>query len=266
MSEPHSVATHQSGPLRLTGRRRPIWKDQREDVGEQGKLIYFAPNFSHSVSSLTTQAAVRAAGGVGAVKLGSHSAYLHLVDGGNDDGEVVQANGGRLIMTTNDADNDLLTLGFWGPFATAGVDRLPFLPVANSTVRFGVKCKINDVSTADFFCGLTVVDTDPFDAVTDGVYLTDLSTGTLKGVLEKNTNATSANIGTTADDTYFEAGFVVHGLSTVDFYFNGTKTQQTTVTNIDDDEPLVPVIGIRNSSGAASTLTVEKLACCQTIV
>lgn len=231
-------------------------------------MIAFEPDFSYLVAFATNFAAVRTAGADGVVQLGKHFGHLNVTtDAGND--ELVETQAGRLILQTTGTDNDLIVIGFWGPYATAAEQVLPFDPVANSTIRFGTKFKVDDVSTCDVFCGLGVVDLDPFDAINSGIYFESLSAAAVTGVIENSGTETTVTLtgGDTgwADDTYIELGFVVHGRSVVDFYVNGVLTQETTMDNL-TTSAMAPIVGIRNSSTATSLMTMEKWVVTQTMV
>ncbi|MCP4573394.1 MAG: hypothetical protein GY838_13645 [bacterium] len=197
-------------------------------------------------------------------------AYFIQVDVGNDDAQVVGSVNGRLILTGNDANNDGVQLGFWGHTAAAAYRRLPFLPTAGTTIRFGIKAKITEVATTDILFGLTDVELTPFVAISEGIYMQSIGAATvLSGVLENGGAATSTTLNTDTStitaNTYFEAGFVVHGVDRVDFYMDGVKTSTTTMTNL-STEPLAPVISFLNfgAGTAGRTMTIERLTCTQT--
>lgn len=269
-------ANHASGPYRLSS-RSPIWRNAPSSAGEQGQMSTFNPDFSYikAFADGTGLTTARAAGTVGDILIGTESAYFHMVDTNNGDAELIKSSGGRLLMATNTDILDLCTLGFWGHLA-GGVPPLPFLPVASSVIRFGIKAKVDDADDLDFLIGLGVVDTTPIAAITDGIFFRKLGTDTQPDlVLDQNSTETvlaltddAGSAIAVADDTYFEAGFVIHGVSQVNAYWNGhgKNNIQTTVTYLDDDEPLCPIIAIGNETDAVSTITVERLVCTQTVV
>ncbi len=239
-------------------------------TGEGGGLIQFSPDLATSrfcAPNIETAYITDAdAGCVRFAGTGLTIAHLVQIDGGSDNGQVVASSGGRLVLTTNDADNDAIFLGFWGPVATA-VGTLPFLPVAGTVLRFGVKMKILDVDKSDVMFGLANVDTEPFGGVTDGVYLEKIGAAVVfSSVLEQDSTETTTALTTTiVDNTYFEAGFIVTGLDTVHNFVDDEVVAASAVTNLDDDEPLCPFIAIRNFGAQVNTLTIERISCTQSI-
>lgn len=240
------------------------------EIGGAGAIIQFAPDMGTSrFCAPDIETAYVTNADVGCLRCdgpGLTSAHVVLIDAGSDDGQVVSSTGGRLVLTTNDADNDAIFLGFWGPVATA-TGTLPFLPVAGTTLRFGIRCKVDVIATCDLMFGLGVVDTTPFGGMTDSIRLEALgAAAVLDYFVEQDSTETTASMVTTiADDTYFDAGFVVTGVDTVNFLHDDENLAASAVTNLDDDEPLCAFVAIRNFSAATATLTIERLSCTQTI-
>jgi hypothetical protein len=232
-------------------------------VAEQAKMIDFAPDLGHAVTFGENMGAARAAGAVGGVKLGHEMGYLHLVDTNTDALEVFYSNGGRLVITSNDNLADIMTLGMWGPYATAGTDRLPFLPLANTTIRFGIRFKLSAGATV--VAGLTDVELTPTAAISEGIYMLGLANSII-GVVENGAAATpTAAIGTMTNDSYSEMGFVVNGVTSVDFYLDNVFIRQATMTNLPTTVQMAPTFSIKNATAAAHTATIERWSCTQTV-
>lgn len=240
--------------------------------GALGSLIDFSPDLGTSrFCAPDIETAYVTNADVGCVRFagaGTTTAHVVLIDGGSDDAQVVASTGGRLVLTTNDADNDAIFLGFWGPVATA-TGTLPFLPVAGTTLTFGIKAKINTIATTDIMFGIGIVDVTPFGGIADAIYFESLGSATVfSTVLEQGDSETTTAMTTTiADDTYFECGFTVTGITNVDNFHDDEVVAASAVTNLADqaDEAMAPFVAIRNFDASAATFTIERLSCYQTI-
>jgi hypothetical protein len=72
------------------------------------------------------------------------------------------------------------------------------------------------------------------------------------------------------DDTYFEAGFVVHGTTRVHAYLNGYEQTFSLVGVAElpgaSTERMVPVLYLFNGTTTVRTFTFERLSCTQDVV
>ncbi|MCP4573395.1 MAG: hypothetical protein GY838_13650 [bacterium] len=261
------------GPVRISY-GDDVFFELTPGMAEQGRRILVEPDLSNVVDG--TLDAVRTAGASNAISIGGQGAFVTVVDGDADAGEVINSVAGRLVLTTNDKDDDNISICLQGGGAMNAPSMKvgPFLPVAASEIVFGIKAKISDATQTDLLFGLTVCDAEPVGGVTDGIYFLKGDADTQPDlVLEKNSTATTTAMlnaagaaAAVADNTYFTAGFIVQGLTTVTGYWDGVATNASAVTNIDDDERLYVNISIVNGEAAAKTLTIEKLFCYQTMI
>ena len=147
---------------------------------------------------------------------------------------VTDVQGGGLLVTNDDADNDADFFNLKGE---------SFKFVAGKKTFFKARFKVSDATQSDFVVGLQITDTTPL-AVSDGVYfMKDDGDASLDLHVEKNGSDTTASaISTVADDTFLIAGF----------YYDGKSA-----TNLPDDEELTVSFGIQNGAAAAKTMTVD---------
>jgi hypothetical protein len=178
-----------------------------------------------------------------------------VIDGGGDNGETItiadDVHGGALAFVTNDADNDALNIQHNGEMIGLA---------ANRRVKFQVEFKLDDVSTVDWFFGLSVNNTGVLASLVDGIgFRCPDSTGDIDYVTCKDSGETTAD--TTkdlTDDTYVKLMFEVFGTGEVRFFVNNDKVA-TIATTLPDNEVMSPIFQIRNSSAATSTLTMKTL-------
>lgn len=123
------------------------------------------------------------------------------------------ANGGVLVITNDNADNDL-------DFLQSTYET--FLLAAGKRAFFKTRFKINEVIECDAQIGLVIRDTTPLDA-TDGIYFqTDDGDANLDIVCRKNatTGSTTAVAHALVADTYLTAAWYWDGISEVKYYIN----------------------------------------------
>ena len=133
---------------------------------------------------------------------------------------------------------------------------------------FKAKFKVSDATQSDVVMGLTITDTTPLDT-TDGIFFQkDDGDTNIDFHIEKDNSATSnAAIGTLADDTFITVAFAYdphgnNGSGSVSIFMDDAKVgEQTTLTNIPDDEELTIAFGIQNGEAAAKTMTIDYIMC-----
>lgn len=127
---------------------------------------------------------------------------------------------------------------------------------------FKTRLKVSALSTV-IVAGLQVTDTTPED-VTDGIYfLSTVTTGALTILCRKNatTGSTSASAGTLVADTFTELAWFWDGKDSVEAYQDGVKVATLTgvASSYLPDTTTTPSLGIRTTTAAAKTLTVDYL-------
>jgi len=181
------------------------------------------------------------------------------------------------LVTSGDATNDVVNM--MGPNA--------FGPVADTVLRLYAKVKVEDVSACDFAFGLAtdgapgvgpgdyLVDTTgaPGSDLSDGIFfhrvdsagVTSLTLSVYDGGV--NTNSTQVLTLPTGilDDTFFEVGFIIEGLTTVRVFVKMagvaqeiTKfTQSSTVFNLLTSSLLRmgPMVAMRAAAAASEIIT-----------
>ena len=169
---------------------------------------------------------------------------------GNASEALGDGDGGLLVITNDDADddNDFLQLVKEG-----------FKYEAGKQLAFKARFKTSDADAADVVMGLQLTDTTPLD-VTDGIFflLTDGST-TLQFIVEKDGTQSTLDLSTAmADDTFMSVGFVYTPADQkFHVYQNNVEVGTVVNTNAPDDEELTVSFGIQNGAAAAKVLTVD---------
>lgn len=163
--------------------------------------------------------------------------------------------GGALLVTNDDADNDLDFLQLKGE---------AFKYVAGKNLFFKAKLKVSDATQSDFVMGLGITDTTPLDT-TDGIFFIKVDgAATMDLLIEKDNSATTnSSVATVADDTWVTMGFHYDpsgngGAGSVRIFVDDALVaEETTLTNIPDDEELTVSFGIQNGAAAAKTMTID---------
>jgi len=169
---------------------------------------------------------------------------------GNASEALGDGDGGLLVITNDDADddNDFLQLVKEG-----------FKYEAGKQLAFKARFKTSDADASDVVMGLQLTDTTPLD-VTDGIFflLTDGST-TLQFIVEKDGTQSTLNLSTAmADDTFMSVGFVYTPADQkFHVYQNNVEVGTVVNTNAPDDEELTVSFGIQNGAAASKVLTVD---------
>ena len=169
---------------------------------------------------------------------------------GNASEALGDGDGGLLVITNDDADddNDFLQLVKEG-----------FKYEAGKQLAFKARFKTSDADASDVVMGLQLTDTTPLD-VTDGIFflLTDGSP-TLQFIVEKDGTQSTLDLSTAmADDTFMSVGFVYTPADQkFHVYQNNVEVGTVVNTNAPDDEELTVSFGIQNGAAAAKVLTVD---------
>lgn len=167
---------------------------------------------------------------------------------------LTDADGGVLLITNDDADNDA---DFFNKVGES------FLMESNKKAYFKARFAVSDATQSDVVMGLQITDTSPL-AVSDGIYFQkDDGDANLDFHVTKDSTSTSeAAITTLADDTYITVGFYYNGVDAIDCFagtdsLNPTFRKKLAVTNLPDDEELTISFGIQNGEAAAKTMSVD---------
>ena len=169
---------------------------------------------------------------------------------GNASEALGDGDGGLLVITNDDADND-------NDFLQLVKEGFKF--ESGKQLAFNARFKTSDADASDVVIGLQITDTSPLD-VSDGVFflLTDGST-TLQFIVEKDGTQSTLNLPTVmADDTFMTVGFVFDPKDQLFHVFQNNAEVGTVVsTNAPDDEDLTVSFGIQNGAAAAKVMTVD---------
>lgn len=174
------------------------------------------------------------------------------IDGGVDGAEVRQitnADGGVLLITTNDADDDQESLQKKGE---------SFLFESGKKLYLEVKLKLSDATQSDLVFGLQITDTTPL-AVTDGVFFQkDDGDANVDLHIVKDSTATDVTALTTmSDDTYIVLQLYYDGLSTIYYSADDALLGTAATTNLPDDEELCVSLSIKAGEAAAKSLSID---------
>ena len=163
--------------------------------------------------------------------------------------------GGALLITNAAGDNDLDFFNLKGE---------AFKFVSTKRMFFKAKFKVSDATQSDVVMGLTITDTTPLDT-TDGIFFQkDDGDTNIDFHIEKDDSATAnAAIGTLADDTFITVAFAYDpNTSSFSIFMDDVKGgEQSTLTNVPDDEELTIAFGIQNGEAVAKTMTIDFIIC-----
>ena len=169
---------------------------------------------------------------------------------GNASEALTDGDGGLLLITNDDADNDhdffqLVKEGF--KYETG------------KQLAFNIRFKTNDATQSDIVAGLQLTDTTPLD-VTDGIFFLKADgAATISFIVEKDSTQSTLTLpNSLADDTFMTLGFVYDPKDQKFHVFQNNVLAGTVVsTNAPDNEELTVSFGIQNGAAAAKTLTVD---------
>ena len=169
---------------------------------------------------------------------------------GNASEALTSQAGGALLITNDDADNDLDFLQLKGE---------SFKLSSSKKAYFSARFKVSDATQSDFVMGLQITDTTPL-ATTDGVFfIKDDGDTNLDFIVEKDSTSTDTTaIHTMEDDTFVTVTwFIDPDASKVFYSVNNAAPVSVVNTNLPDDEELTVSFGIQNGEGAAKTMTID---------
>jgi len=160
------------------------------------------------------------------------------------------ADGGTLLITTDNADNDGANIQVQGE---------AFKLANGYPLYFGCRFKISETTQSDFFLGLAITDTDVLGGVTDGVFF-DKTDGTtpVKFHLEKGSSITDSGTIATCDTSFHTYEFYFDGTN-VDAWYDGALQTRLATTNLPNTEWITPTIHVLTGSAASITAEVDWL-------
>ena len=176
---------------------------------------------------------------------------------GNASEAITAGAGGQLLITNDNADNDL-------DFFQLKGEAFKF----DSTKRmfFSSRFKVSDATQSDLVMGLQITDTTSLD-VTDGIFFIKGDADTQPDfIIEKDNSSTLSvlEMNAMADDTFVTLSFeydpldVATGGPVFRVYQDNVQVGEITgTTNAPDDEDLTISFGIQNGEAAAKTMTID---------
>ena len=176
---------------------------------------------------------------------------------GNASEAITSGAGGQLLITNDNADNDL-------DFFQLKGEAFRF----DSTKRmfFSSRLKVNDATQSEIVMGLQITDTTPLD-VTDGIFFLKIDGDTQPDLIIEKDNSSSLSVlemDAMEDDTFVTLSFeydpldVATGGAVFRAYQDDVQVGEITgTTNAPDDEDLTISFGIQNGEAAAKTLTID---------
>ena len=181
-----------------------------------------------------------------------------IVDAGVDNAEVIAVEdgvvGGVLLCTTNNAINDENALQLNGE---------QFMLAASKKLWYETMVKMDDVTKADVLVGLHISDTEPFAAVTHGVYFRRLHTGNLIAVTENAATETLVDTGILPVNlTFNRLGFYFNGAGYVFFYVDGVLVGESH-TNIPAAQTISPGYAVKTSEAVVHSLYLDYIKAAQ---
>ena len=176
---------------------------------------------------------------------------------GNASEEITSGAGGQLLITNDNADNDLDFFQLKGE---------SFKWDSSKRMFFSAKFKTNDATQSEIVMGLQITDTTPLD-VTDGIFFLKIDGDTQPDLIIEKDNSSSLSVlemNAMEDDTFVTLSFeydpldVATGGAVFRAYQDDVQVGEiTSTTNAPDDEELTISFGIQNGEAAAKTLTID---------
>ena len=176
---------------------------------------------------------------------------------GNASEAITSGAGGQLLITNDDADNDLDFFQLKGE---------SFKWDSSKRMFFSARFKTNDATQSEIVMGLQITDTTPLD-VTDGIFFLKVDADTKPDlIIEKDNTSTLSILEMDAmeDDTFVTLSFeydpldVATGGAVFRAYQDDVQVGEITgTTNAPDDEDLTISFGIQNGEAAAKTMTID---------
>ena len=178
------------------------------------------------------------------------------VDGGSDGAGFVSLVDNKLVISTDNADNDGASVQLKGE---------AFDFASGNLVYFGIKMQASEATQSDFLVGLCITDTALLGGMTHGVYFTKVDASTdINFVLEKSSTATTSAsaVGTFADATDIILEFLFDGTN-VDAYVDGVLQTRLATTNLPNDEQLTVSVEFLTGAASVETLSIAWLRAIQ---
>ena len=176
---------------------------------------------------------------------------------GNASEAITSGAGGQLLITNDDADNDLDFFQLKGE---------SFKWDSSKRMFFSARFKTNDATQSEIVMGLQITDTTPLD-VTDGIFFLKIDGDTQPDLIIEKDNSSSLSVlemNAMEDDTFVTLSFeydpldVATGGAVFRAYQDNVQVGEITgTTNAPDDEELTISFGIQNGEAAAKTLTID---------
>ena len=176
---------------------------------------------------------------------------------GNASEAITSGAGGQLLITNDDADNDLDFFQLKGE---------SFKWDSSKRMFFSARFKTNDATQSEIVMGLQITDTTPLD-VTDGIFFLKIDGDTQPDLIIEKDNSSSLSVvemDAMEDDTFVTLSFeydpldVATGGAVFRAYQDDVQVGEITgTTNAPDDEELTISFGIQNGEAAAKTLTID---------
>jgi len=176
---------------------------------------------------------------------------------GNASEAITAGAGGQLLITNDDADNDLDFFQLKGE---------SFKWDSTKRMFFSARFKTNDATQSEIIMGLQITDTTPLD-VTDGIFFLKVDADTKPDlIIEKDNTSTLSILEMDAmeDDTFVTLSFeydpldVATGGAVFRVYQDDVQVGDITgTTNAPDDEDLTISFGIQNGEAVAKTMTID---------
>lgn len=169
---------------------------------------------------------------------------------------LANAAGGAYTLTTDANVNDRQEMQKLG---------LSFLPATGKPLWFEARLQADNATLSDIFIGLAPTDTTIIAGVTDGIFFLKAS-GVATAVFSAAKASAQTNIAAVATivaATNIRLGFFYDGAGTVTPYVDGVAGTAITSANIPTGVPLRLSMGVRASSTAARSITVDYIACAQ---
>lgn len=161
------------------------------------------------------------------------------------------ADGGVLLITNDDADNDA---DFFNKVGES------WLFETGKKLWFEATVTVGNANETDWIIGLQITDTTPLD-VTDGVFFIKADgDSTVNFIVEKNNTATTTlNVANTVNATAVRLSFYYNGIDAIDIFVDGVQVGSSVVTNLPDDELLTVSFGIQNGEASAQVMRVDRI-------
>jgi len=208
-----------------------------------------------------------------AAGFGYFNDYLGEIDVTTADGYVItQVTSGAIAGVTDEDGGVLLVDSAGNASADDGVNvqltNCTFKPAAGRTIRFEARCKFVDAGDDQYFIGLcapgttAIIASGALEDTADkcGFYRHAGSTADKISSITARTSAddATADVGDIVDDTYVKLGFVINGLTSVQFYVNGVLVETgSTAANIPNAVMCLSYVAQCEQTSADAEMSVD---------